>query len=278
MEKEKRRKSCFVISPIGDKDTPERRRSDQVLRHIIRPAALARGYDVVRADEIDEPGTITSQIIEHLIHDDLVIADLTGPNANVFYELAIRHAAKKPAIHMIEEGQRIPFDVQSARTIVVNHHDLDSAQDCRSALDRQIKTIEADPSQVDNPVANVAEMDLQVAKLESSTNGKDSQLETVLKLLLEIKGSMGRNQPSYSPDSSTALPKPVYLPESDREYPKGVVSVNHVDRIVSYDLNDLSKLDLLRLRDFLRDMARRGWRYRNMRRNLPASSDAPIED
>ncbi len=58
-------KLCFVISPIGDPDSETRKRSDQVLKHVVRPAATSCGYKAVRADEIDKPGMITSQVIQH---------------------------------------------------------------------------------------------------------------------------------------------------------------------------------------------------------------------
>jgi len=86
------KKSCFVIAPIGQEESETRNRSDLVLKHIIKPAAEECGYKAVRADEISEPGIITTQVIQRLIDDDLVIADLTERNPNVFYELAIRHA------------------------------------------------------------------------------------------------------------------------------------------------------------------------------------------
>jgi hypothetical protein len=61
---------------------------------IVAPAAEACGYDTIRADQIAKPGIITSQVIQHLLDDPLVVADLTGWNPNVFYELAIRHAIR----------------------------------------------------------------------------------------------------------------------------------------------------------------------------------------
>lgn len=71
-------KLCFVISPIGDPDSETRKRSDQVLRHVVRPAATSCGYKSIRADEIDKPGMITSQVIQHVVNDALVVADLTS--------------------------------------------------------------------------------------------------------------------------------------------------------------------------------------------------------
>lgn len=88
-------KTCFVIAPIGEPGSETRRRSDQILNHVIKPVAKQAGYAAVRADEEGEPGLITHQVIQHLLDDPLVIADLTGRNPNVFYELAIRHAINK---------------------------------------------------------------------------------------------------------------------------------------------------------------------------------------
>jgi phage gp29-like protein len=83
-EKQEREKLCFVIAPIGEEGSDVRRRSDQVLKHVIAPAAKECGYETIRADKISEPGMITSQVIQHLLEDALVIADLTGRNPNVF--------------------------------------------------------------------------------------------------------------------------------------------------------------------------------------------------
>ena len=109
-------KTCFVISPIGEANSPERLRSDQVFRHMIKPIVESMEYKVDRADLITTPGIITNQIIERLLESNLVIADLTDHNPNVFYELALRHAFGKPVIPIIKEGQRIPFDNNQVRT------------------------------------------------------------------------------------------------------------------------------------------------------------------
>lgn len=73
-------KLCFVISPIGDPDSATRKRADQVLKHIVGPAAESCDYTALRADEIDTPGMITSQVIQHVVNATLVIADLTERN------------------------------------------------------------------------------------------------------------------------------------------------------------------------------------------------------
>ncbi|MCE7699615.1 MAG: hypothetical protein K8E24_012670 [Methanobacterium paludis] len=112
-------KTCFVIAPLGEPESEIRKRSDKILRHIITPVAEECGYKTVRADEISEPGIITSQIIQHIMDDELIIADLTGQNPNVFYELAIAHVIKKPLVQIIKKDEDIPFDIASTRTIPI---------------------------------------------------------------------------------------------------------------------------------------------------------------
>src|SRR5215510_5518346 len=89
-------KTCFVIAPIGEADSTIRKRPEQVFKYVVEPAARECGYQALRADQIPQPGMITTQAIQHVVEDPLVIADLTGRNPNVFYELAVRHAIGKP--------------------------------------------------------------------------------------------------------------------------------------------------------------------------------------
>ena len=124
-------KPCLVICPIGEEGTEERKRSNQVLKYIIEPIAKKCGFKADRADEISKPGVITTQIIDRLLNDELIIADLTSRNANVFYELAVRHAIKKPVVQLIGADERIPFDVSSSRTIRFDWQDMASQENCR---------------------------------------------------------------------------------------------------------------------------------------------------
>ncbi len=146
-------KICFVIAPIGEPESDIRKRSDQVLEHIIRPVVESCGYKAVRADEIAEPGIITNQIIRHVVDDPLVIADLTGQNANVFYELAIRHYTGKPLVQIINKFEDIPFDVGSMRTILVDHRDLDSVEKAKTEIQRQIQSLEENLSSLESPIS-----------------------------------------------------------------------------------------------------------------------------
>jgi len=146
-------KICFVIAPIGKPESETRKRSDQVLQDIIRPAVESCGYKAVRADEIDEPGIITNQIIRHIVDASLVIADLTGQNANVFYELAIRHAIREPLVQIIDKIEDIPFDIGAMRTIQIDHQNPESVEEAKTKIRKQIQSLEASTSSPENPIS-----------------------------------------------------------------------------------------------------------------------------
>lgn len=189
MAKQEKGKVCFIIAPIGDEGSDVRRRSDQVLKHIITPAAKECDYEPIRADKISEPGMITSQVIQHLLDDLLVIADLTGRNPNVFYELAIRHAIRKPVVQIIQRGEPIPFDVAQSRTIQVDHHDLDSIARCREELVGQIRSVEKDPSDVDTPIS--VAVDLQ--SLCKSENPLEKSNAEIMALLQDLRSKIAES-------------------------------------------------------------------------------------
>ena len=147
-------KRCFVIAPIGADGSPTRQRSDQVFTHVIEPVARECGYsEVVRADHILTPGIITAQIVRHILEDDMVIADLTGHNANVFYELAVRHVIGRPVVQMMQMDEGVPFDLAGLRTIFLNYQDLDSVQKAKRELRRQMRVAEEDSQSLENPVS-----------------------------------------------------------------------------------------------------------------------------
>ena len=80
-------KRCFIIMPFGKYGTDEYSRNQSIYRDMIKPVVKDCGYEAIRADELEHLGNITRDIIENLHSSDLVVADLSGRNANVFYEL-----------------------------------------------------------------------------------------------------------------------------------------------------------------------------------------------
>ena len=116
--------TCFVICPFGDEGSETRQRSNHLFEKIIRPTAEEAGYQCFRLLDRAAPGEITASMVTQLATADLVIADLTGSNANVFYELALRHATGKPFIHLSEQPGAIPFDISTMNSITIHRDEM----------------------------------------------------------------------------------------------------------------------------------------------------------
>ena len=141
---------CFIISPIGSDGSEQRLHADLVLSSLIEPALQELGLTPVRADKISKPGMITGQVIDHLTRAKMVIADLSFGNPNVYYELALRHATRKPVVQLIRSSDPLPFDVGQFRTVVVDMtsiytlvpqldlHRQEIARQCRAAIEEGV--------------------------------------------------------------------------------------------------------------------------------------------
>ncbi|MEL6533972.1 MAG: TRAFs-binding domain-containing protein [Bacteroidota bacterium] len=103
---------CFVLMPFGEKTVEGYTVNfDQVYAEIIKPAVLEAGLDPVRADEEQAGGIIHKPMFERLLLCDYAIADLTGANVNVYYELGVRHAQKPHTTLQLYAGKtQLPFD------------------------------------------------------------------------------------------------------------------------------------------------------------------------
>src|SRR5712671_5091115 len=111
---------CFVLMPFGTKTDAAGRVTnfDKVYQNIIMPAVVQAGLEPVRADEEKIGGTIHKPMFERLMLCHYAVADITGANPNVFYELGIRHALRPRSTAIIfVEGTVIPFDIALVRGI-----------------------------------------------------------------------------------------------------------------------------------------------------------------
>lgn len=120
---------------------------------------------------------------QYLVEARLVIADLTDHNPNVFYELAVRHAMKKPVVQLIQSGQRIPFDIAQMRTILYDLGDPDNVVVSRDQLIEQIRAVEANPTDVDNPISS----GIQLQNLVRSDNPLAKSHAEIIATLQELR-------------------------------------------------------------------------------------------
>jgi tetratricopeptide (TPR) repeat protein len=114
------RPHAFIIMPFGRKQGSDGRWIDfnSIYATLIKPAVEEAGFESFRADEEESSGDILTDMFQELLLADLAIADLSIDNANVFYELGIRHAFRKRGVVHIQAGRAyMPFDIFNVRTL-----------------------------------------------------------------------------------------------------------------------------------------------------------------
>jgi tetratricopeptide (TPR) repeat protein len=179
-------KKCFVIMPYGGDDPATRKHFDGIYQSIIVPGALRADYEVKRSDTTSEPGNITHDIIRDLADADVVIADLTTGNANVFFELGIRHAFRKSGtVHMVDAAHKLPFDLRQYRVIEYST-DLAEVPEAIQAIAEAILRRSERPNRPDNPVHD-AIPDLPLDFRSTGDAAMRKQLETTERELEELR-------------------------------------------------------------------------------------------
>lgn len=149
--------ACFIITPIGDEGSPERKHADTMLRHLISPVLEELKLVPIRADQIGKPGHITKQTVEHIAYCRVCITDLSFGNQNAHYELGVRHAFNLASVQIIRKGDKIPFDVQQGRTIIIDTSDpytiMDRIGSAKAELVEHVKAIlSGTNAQEDSPI------------------------------------------------------------------------------------------------------------------------------
>jgi tetratricopeptide (TPR) repeat protein len=114
------RPHAFVVMPFGKKKGGDGSLYDfnAIYKTLIMPALEEAGFEPFRADEETASGDILTDMFQELLLADLCICDLSIDNANVYYELGIRHAFRKRGVVHIQAGRAyMPFDIFNVRTL-----------------------------------------------------------------------------------------------------------------------------------------------------------------
>jgi len=174
------KKEIFVITPIGKKGTEVYDRFDAIFKSMIKPAVneINENFLVTRADKVAKPGSFVKDILDRLQNSYIVIANLTGMNPNVFYELGVRHTLSNRTIIITEDYSSIPSDLKEYRAIEYSA-DITGIENFKSQLSKSINEIISDPNHTDNPVQD---------RLGQVIKTKEQLLENEIKhLKLQIK-------------------------------------------------------------------------------------------
>ncbi|MCK4794131.1 MAG: hypothetical protein KAV87_60955 [Desulfobacteraceae bacterium] len=136
-----RQNQCFVLMPF-------RQEYDEIYQDILKPILQELGYHCLRADEIYGSTAIIHDIWDNIQIAGLIIADMTGKNPNVFYELGLGHAIGKNVILITQSLEDVPFDLRHLRCILYKH----SLRGLIELRDKLKKTILQDRSYSKIPV------------------------------------------------------------------------------------------------------------------------------
>ncbi len=166
---------CFVLMPFGHP-------FDSYYEKIIKPAAEEAHLQVLRADGIYSTGSIIQDIWKKIWAARVVVADVTGKNANVNYELGLCHAIGVPTIIITKDIGDVPFDYRHRRCIVYNLEDAEWAQKLRDSLRKTIEvvltSIETE-EELNWPYETSRATPLVSASLLSSENPRDIVIQGV---------------------------------------------------------------------------------------------------
>lgn len=124
---------AFVLMPFGTE-------FDDIYKLGIKEVALSLDVLAERVDEQSFSETILERIYRQIESADFIIADMTGRNPNVFYEVGFAHAKKKPVILITKDAHDIPFDLKHHRHLIYG----DKITDLREKLEADIKWLKAD--------------------------------------------------------------------------------------------------------------------------------------
>ncbi len=193
-KRETPKKKCFIITPIDNEGSPMRRHIEGIIDSAIIPV-LEEEFEIIVAHRMYSPGSINKQVIMSIYESDLVVANLTGLNPNVMYELAFRHAIRKPVITIMEkDDKKLPFDVITERTIFYVN-DAKGVLELKENLIKQVDKIEnLNCDEIDNPIFSALESTLKekeiLGKINTSEPIDKNAIEYIISRLDRIENEV----------------------------------------------------------------------------------------
>lgn len=134
-----KKQSCFIIMPLSEP-------FETYFKKIIKPAVDENNMYSIRGDSLFRSTHIMDDIWQSIKESSLVIAELTGKNPNVYYELGLAHALGKPAVLLSSSIGDVPFDLRPLRVLIYDKDDPDWGKLLQQNISKAIKET------IDSPV------------------------------------------------------------------------------------------------------------------------------
>jgi hypothetical protein len=151
------KKTSFIIMPFSATNSCTENQWTEIFVEVFKPAMIENGYTCERSHP--ETGSLIKSILKKIQDSFIVIADITDRNANVFYELGVRHSLSKRTIIVAQEAKHIPSDLNGYWTIIYNTTPSGVSK-FKKDIKRIIKKIEKNPFESDNPVSDFIESEM----------------------------------------------------------------------------------------------------------------------
>jgi len=132
-----RKASCFIVMPFSQEWSAH-------VHRILASACEAAGVRPVRGDDLFTPTDFLEDIWQNINAADFVIADITGRNPNVLYEMGIAHTLAKPVLILSRQASDIPVDLATRRVILYGQADKDWPADLAHKISKAIAAIVKD--------------------------------------------------------------------------------------------------------------------------------------
>jgi hypothetical protein len=177
---------CFVLMPFAAE-------FKEAFEYGIKPAAEAAGFTCYRADEPYEAGAIIDGIIKGIFSSDVIVADISTSNPNVFYELGVAHTIDNKTIVICEKGrERLPFDLRAYRIIFYNRTIEGIKDNLRQQLERALKDFGNWRNSPNNPVQNFRPIHYAVPLLDQAR--LENRIEELTEELYDLRAEKERSE------------------------------------------------------------------------------------
>src|SRR5262245_57913520 len=135
--------TCFVVMPFHALFETEYQR-------VLKPAIEGTGLECVRGDEIYSRAAIINDIWQSLRQSRVVVAELSGQNPNVMYEIGLAHAIGKPVIVLTRNQEDVPFDLKGLRYLFHDTNNPEWGENLRAELAKKIRGVLETPALADH--------------------------------------------------------------------------------------------------------------------------------
>lgn len=178
--------TCFVIMPISDQQGYENGHFKVVYDYLLKPACEAAGFDVKRADEVENTNFIITDILKKIIESDIVLCDLSSKNPNVLYELGLRQAFNKKVMLISDDITDKIFDISGFR--IVNYHSSlkpDVINDDKKKIESALKSTYNNNTDINSVI--------RLLSIEPAIVGEKTEISDQTVLILEAINDLEYN-------------------------------------------------------------------------------------